>query len=71
MKLYIWHGVLEDYTGGVAFAMAETEDAARLLICDRVVAEGLYSLKYIASDLTDAPDEVHDAAAAGYCGGGG
>lgn len=31
MKLFVWHGVLCDYTQGIAFAMAETEEQARKL----------------------------------------
>jgi hypothetical protein len=29
MKLYVWDDVLEDYTTGIMFALAESEDDAR------------------------------------------
>jgi hypothetical protein len=32
MKLYLWEGVLCDYTAGVMFALAESADEARELI---------------------------------------
>ncbi len=32
MKLFIWNDYCPDYYGGLAFAIAETEDAARKLI---------------------------------------
>lgn len=32
LKLYVWFGVLADYTGGVAFALAADELSARKLI---------------------------------------
>lgn len=34
MNLYVWHGVLTDYTDGVMFALAESEEQARQLIWD-------------------------------------
>lgn len=32
LKLYIWTGFCPDYTDGMAFAVAETEEEARLLV---------------------------------------
>jgi len=29
LKLFVWEGVLEDYTPGIAFALAENVDSAR------------------------------------------
>ena len=29
MKLYVWHGVFTDYTNGIAFALATSEEQAR------------------------------------------
>ena len=34
MKLYVWEGVLTDYTDGIMFALANNEDEARKLILD-------------------------------------
>ena len=33
LKLYVWGNVLTEYTAGIAFAFAESEDHARRLIC--------------------------------------
>ena len=33
LKLYVWTNVLKDYTSGIAFALAESPDHARYLIC--------------------------------------
>lgn len=35
LKLYIWTGYYPVYTGGLAFAIAESEEAARKLIDDK------------------------------------
>lgn len=32
LKLYVWEGVLTDYTDGIMFALAENEDEAKELI---------------------------------------
>jgi hypothetical protein len=32
MRLYVWEDVLQDYTSGIAFALAESEEQARGLI---------------------------------------
>ena len=36
MNLYVWEGVLADYTDGIAFALARDADHARWLIVRRV-----------------------------------
>lgn len=37
MKLFVWTGFCPDYTGGLAFAIAETHEQARQLV---IVAKG-------------------------------
>lgn len=32
LKLYVWHGVLYDYTPGIAFALATSPEEAKELI---------------------------------------
>lgn len=32
LKLFVWRGVLVDYTSGIAFALAETEEEAREML---------------------------------------
>ncbi len=35
MKLYVWHGVLSDYTSGVMFAFAKNANEARKMILEK------------------------------------
>lgn len=35
MKLYVWRNVLNDYTSGVMFALAESEEQARELVREK------------------------------------
>ena len=39
LHLYLWEGVLSDYTDGVAFALAATVEEARLLIASRYLED--------------------------------
>lgn len=32
LKLFVWYGVFTDYTSGVAFTLAETEEEARKML---------------------------------------
>ena len=50
LKLFVWTNFAPDYTGGLAFAIAENETEARQL----VVAERGYSV-YYWGDLTIYP----------------
>jgi hypothetical protein len=55
MKLYVWEDVLCDYTCGMAFALAETEDEAIEIIAKR---EGLE--EYIRGQLASRKPTVHE-----------
>lgn len=44
LKLYIWEGVLTDYTDGIAFAMAENKKQALLLVKEE--KQGFCNLAY-------------------------
>src|SRR5690348_5914443 len=35
VRLYVWDGVLTDYSSGIAFAMAESEEEARRVILEK------------------------------------
>jgi hypothetical protein len=50
LKLYVWTDVLKDYTPGIAFALAATEDEAREL----VVKKALHST-YVEQELAGKP----------------
>lgn len=41
MKLYVWHGVLWDYTAGVMFALAHNKKEARELITEHMKEQGM------------------------------
>lgn len=44
-KLYVWEGVLTDYTSGIMFAVATSVEEARKLLlekCDYIPKEDLY-----------------------------
>lgn len=67
LKLFVWHEVFYDYTPGMAFALAETEEEARKLIIDQMnISESS------ADDLTKEPEvyEVTDRVGFGIWGGG-
>lgn len=63
LKLYVWEGVLTDYTDGVMFALAETVEEARALIR----AKDLYIPE---SDLGQEPQEITEPAGFAVWGGG-
>lgn len=35
LRLFVWEGVLTDYTDGIMFALADSADQARDMICPR------------------------------------
>ena len=63
MKLYVWEDVLQDYTSGVMFALANSVEEARALV--------LAHTSYVPeSDLAQEP-KVYDAPVGfAVCGGG-
>ena len=65
LKLYVWKNVLEDYTAGIGFAMARSEESARKLVVASLDTD------YFAHQFDRAPDEVHTVPAGGCCYGGG
>lgn len=73
MKLYLWEGVLRDYSEGVMFALAENEEQARTVIIARVVAEGWDTkwIEQVKKELTQSGPSVIDEPF-GFClwGGG-
>lgn len=42
LRLYLWRGVLHDYTAGMAFAIASSADEARGMICRQVTESAGY-----------------------------
>ncbi len=71
LKLYVWEGVLTDWTPGIAFAMAETPDEARaLLVKKRRRDLGPLAAEDFAKEIACSP-AVYRKPAGGYCSGGG
>ena len=62
LKLYVWEGVLEDWTSGIMFALAENADDARKLIADKMT--------YETDDLKIEPEEITDREGFYVYGGG-
>jgi len=42
LKLFVWEDVLTDYTPGIAFALAETEQEAREILLKKEECLGTY-----------------------------
>ena len=66
LKLFIWRGILTDYTSGIAFALAHDVEEARAL----VMADIGYDSGTAKSDLAAEP-EVFEGPKGGHCWGGG
>lgn len=68
MKLYVWHGILCDYTCGVAFALASSVEEARALII--ASAPEQWRKDRLAKEIAEEP-AVYDAPMGDYVEGGG
>ena len=66
LKLFVWEGVLQDWTSGIAFAMAYTEEEARRLVREKLG----YDIKNDSDEFDETPNVYYEPAA-GYCYGGG
>lgn len=64
MKLYVWEGVLIDYSSGVMFALANSVDEARELILNDC------RLGRVEEDLKGTPDVYTDPIGFTIWGGG-
>ncbi len=62
LKLYVWQGVLTDYTDGIMFALAESQEHARELISKKMGRR---------TDELDQDPEVFDSPAGFFLEGGG
>ena len=64
LKLFVWQGVLSDYSDGIAFALAESEEQAReMLLKERSSLEDDCEFK-------NPPDEYETPIAFAINGGG-
>lgn len=73
LKLFVWEGVLTDYTSGIVFALAYNKEHARALVAEK------YSSGYqdktrrrqeILKEISSAPEEVETPEAFYLHGGG-
>lgn len=71
MNLYVWHGVLRDYTSGVAFAMAHDVNQARDALKDKYKQKFGYLSDRFVGDLDKDPTYVSSGPAADFIHGGG
>ena len=62
LKLYVWEDVLNGYTSGIAFALAETEEEARQLITKE--------MGYNHEDLNKKPELIYNKKGFYIYGGG-
>ncbi len=69
LKLYIWKGVLADYTPGVIFAMAYTLPQARKVVMDATAED--WARESVASAVMENDPEVHETPYGFYIRGGG
>lgn len=63
LKLYVWEGVLTDYTDGVMFALAVSPEEARKLL--------LAQCSYLPKEDMDQEPKVYDTPVAFSLWGGG
>ncbi len=69
VRLYVWRGVLTDYTSGIAVAAARSIEEARTALL--VAAKNDCQLSTLAGQLITIEPEVLDIPAGAYvCGGG-
>jgi hypothetical protein len=69
VRLFVWEGVLRDYTAGIAVAAARSEADARTAIL--TAAKDDCQLSTLAGQLLAPPTRVMDLPAGAYvCGGG-
>lgn len=66
LKLFVWHNVLIDYTDGIMFALAHTEEEAREVI----LKEG-GGLESVEKDLAEVTPTVYETPVGFYLYGGG
>jgi hypothetical protein len=63
LKLYVWEGVLTDYTDGIIFALARSEKQARRLVGK--------SASYAENEIKDKKPDVYNRPIGFHlCGGG-
>lgn len=67
MKLFVWEGVLEDYTAGMAVALAENATEAKKLL----IKEGIPENKWEGVKLDGVKPTSRVTKCAFYCYGGG
>ena len=67
LKLYVWEGVLKEWTTGVMFALAGSAREARAVIRKQIKKDGRYESS-VEKDLKGRP-QVFSSPRGGYCRG--
>jgi hypothetical protein len=60
LKLFVWEDVLENYTSGIMFALAESIDDAKDTIIKQYPLMGERSLRMVKEDLEKEPEVYED-----------
>lgn len=58
MKLFLWTNVLRDYSPGVIFAVAETEEQAKELVMQHEDPEGVLPPSFVREEMDRNPPQV-------------
>ena len=63
MKLYVWTNVpyLCDYTDGIAFALADTEEQAVALLAAGATSDSIYKITIPVGELSKGELNVYDS----------
>ncbi len=67
LRLYVWNGVLTDWTSGVAYALAQSPEEAKELL----IKSGLDQFHWDNLLLDGQPFSEYDSPVAGFVYGGG
>ena len=69
LKLYVWDGVLTDWTSGIAFALATSPEEAKQMLIEQGGFKEEYHWNGLLFDGQNYTE--HETATAGWCYGGG
>ena len=67
LKLFVWEGVLEDYTAGITFALARTATEAKQLL----IKKGITEHRWKGIKLDGVEPSRYSSPTANYVYGGG
>lgn len=71
MKLYVWEGVLADYTSGIAFALANSVEEAKSAILHKYACEVGGKNSALINELKNSEPQIIDTVEGFFVFGGG